>query len=74
MGEKLMDSWTWNQLEKGSTPLKWRLLSGLKKGFKPSEEPMQTINKIQRIRNKIAHPKLEDQGKEIITVSESGPI
>ena len=74
IGERVLDSWTWNELEKVTTPFKWKIVSGLKKGFDPSAEPLQTIIKIQKIRNKIAHPKLESQGSEIIAVSDNGEI
>ena len=74
IGEEIMDKWTWEELEKGSTPLKWGIVSGLKKGFVPSEEPLQTIQKIQKIRNKIAHPKLENQGDEGIAISQKKDI
>lgn len=74
IGESVLDSWTWNELEKVTTPLKWKMVSGLKKGFEPSVEPLQTIIKVQKIRNKIAHPKLESQGSEIIAVSDNGEM
>lgn len=74
IGEKLLDTWTWKELEKGTTPLKWRVISALKSGFDPSKEPMQIIKNIQKIRNKIAHPKLENQGNEAIAISKEGKI
>jgi hypothetical protein len=74
IGEKLLDRWTWKELEKGSTPFKWRIISGLRKGFDPSKEPMQTIIKLRKIRNKIAHPKLENLSSDVIIISEKGEI
>lgn len=57
IGEIKLDKFTWEELEKSSTPLKWRIISGLIEGFKPSEEPLQTIVTLQKRRNKIVHPK-----------------
>ena len=74
IGENCLDAWTLKELEKGSTPLKWRMISGLKNGFNPSSEPMQTIREIQKIRNKIAHPKSENQETDTIVISEIGEI
>lgn len=74
IGDLYIDTWTWSELEKVSTPLKWKIISGLKKGFDPSKEPMQTISKMQKIRNKIAHPKSENLGSDAIFISETGVI
>ena len=74
IGEKELDSWTWKELEKASTPLKWKVVSSLKKIFEPSKEPLQTIEKLQKIRNRIVHPKLEQTGEETIIISEKNKI
>lgn len=74
VGELSVDTWTWSELEKGTTPLKWRIISALKKGFEPSEEPLQTIIELQKIRNRIAHPKLKNQGDDIILTSDTGIV
>lgn len=74
IGESLLDKWTWKELEKVNTPLKWRIISGLKKGFDPSKEPMQTISELHKIRNKIAHPKSEILNSDIIIISDTGEI
>lgn len=66
IGELKLDNFTWKELEKSSTPLKWRIISGLIKGYLPSEEPLQTIIKLQKIRNKIAHPKTFNDENNII--------
>lgn len=74
IGETYIDSWTWKELEKVSTPLKWRIISGLKKGFNPSEKPLQTIIDLQKLRNKIAHAKLENFGNSVILTTNKGLI
>ncbi|RFS19413.1 hypothetical protein DVR12_22525 [Chitinophaga silvatica] len=74
IGEDLIDSWTWSELEKGTTPLKWRILSTSKKEFKPSEEPLQTIIELQKIRNRIAHPKSKKLDTDVIIISDTGIV
>lgn len=74
IGCENVDSWTWNELEKSSTPLKWRIISGLKKGFEPGKEPLQTVVKIKKLRDEIAHPKNLDLGKDIYLFSENGEV
>jgi hypothetical protein len=74
IGYLFIDKWTWKELEKVSTPLKWRIISGLVEEFDPSKEPMQTIVKIQKVRNKIAHPKMENVESDFIIISEDGRI
>ena len=76
IGEVWFDSWTWDRLEKSDTPLKWRLLSGIesREPFDPGSEPLQTVQRLSTIRNRIAHPKLEDLGTELIIRSEDGEI
>lgn len=69
VGKTYLDTWTWDELEKASTPLKWRVVSGLRKGFDPSEKPLQTIIEIQKIRNQIAHPKVNVLGDDLIFTS-----
>jgi len=71
LGEDVIDSFTWKELEKSSTPLKWRIVSALKEGFLVSKEPMQTIIELQKIRNKIAHPKSLIVQNDIIISSQN---
>lgn len=66
IGERELDAYTWKELEKSSTPLKWRIVSSLRKGFEPSKEPLQTVIRIQKERNAIAHPKPYLLEKDII--------
>ncbi len=75
IGESYLDSWTWKNLERSSTPLKWRILGGTTKaGFAPSKEPLNIIIELHKLRNEIAHPKSKEQGKDIILVSDNGEI
>jgi hypothetical protein len=74
IAENVLDSWTRKELEKASMPLKWRIISGLKMAFDPSQEPLQTIKKLYNTRNKIAHPKLENIEDDFLAVSETGEI
>ena len=57
IGEYKFDNWTWKELEKVTTPLKYRLISSLKQGIEPGIQPMETIIRLNKIRNYIAHPK-----------------
>jgi hypothetical protein len=68
IGELKLDKFTWGELERLSTPLKWKIISGLtsSQGFLPSEEPLQSVEKLRGIRNKIAHPKLLEIGNDVI--------
>jgi len=74
IGYKTLDSWTWKKLERSSTPLKWRIISGLKKGFEPGQETLQTITKIKKLRDEIAHPKKIDLGNDVYLISDKGKI
>jgi hypothetical protein len=70
LSEIVLDTWTYQQLEKATTPLKWRIISSLKvNAFTPNKEPLQTIIKLKRIRDEIAHPKTIKQEHDIIITS-----
>ena len=70
LSESVLDSWTHQELEKSTTPLKWRIISSLKpKGFTPDKEPLQTIINLQKLRNEIAHPKSKRQNNDVIISS-----
>ena len=69
-GEMLFDKWTWEGMEKSTTPLKWRLISDLK--FDPTSEPLLTIKEVHRLRNKIAHPKPVQHETDIIIAGKNG--
>ncbi len=74
-GELALDKWTWERLEKSDPPLKWKIISTKKeKGFKSGEEPLQTVQALQKIRNKIVHPKIEEHGEDIIVIRKNGKI
>lgn len=76
VGEIVFDNWEWSRIEKTDTPLKWYLISGTfgKKSFEPSKEPLQTIQRLHSIRNRIAHPKIIDLGNEIIIRTRNGKL
>jgi len=70
LSESLLDKWTYKQLEKATTPLKWKIISSLKNnGFTADKEPLQTIINLKKIRDEIAHPKSENQGNDVIIAS-----
>src|SRR5436309_1913310 len=64
IGEIAFESWQWKRLERSDTPLKWYFISGVGKRtpFDPSQEPLQTVRHLASIRNRLAHPKIEDLG------------
>jgi hypothetical protein len=76
VGEVAFDTWQWSRLEKSDTPLKWYLLSefGGRTAFEPSKEPLQTVQRLASIRNRIAHPKIEERGDEIIVRNKHGEL
>jgi len=76
VGEVVFEAWVWNRLEKYDTPLKWHFISsfGGRKPFDPGAEPLQTVQRLTFIRNRLAHPKIENFGDEIIVRSENGNI
>lgn len=76
VSEIAFDTWTWHRIEKIDTSLKWYLLSGLngRKQFDPSKQPLQVVQKLQSIRNRLVHPKIVDRGKEIIRISKGGKL
>jgi hypothetical protein len=76
VGAAAFDKWSWDRLEKCETPLKWRLLStrGKSKPFEPGKEPLQSVEKLSSMRNRIAHPKVLDLGNEIIVRSKEGQV
>jgi hypothetical protein len=76
VGEAAFDTWQWRRLEKSDTPLKWYLLSGVggRRAFEPNKEPLQTVQRLASIRNRIAHPKTEDLGDEMILRTKHGEL
>ena len=74
IGEKILDKWTWNELEKTNTSLKCRVISGFSDKVTPDRKPLQTVMKFQKIRNTIAHPKPIKNEDDIIIESTSGAI
>jgi hypothetical protein len=76
LGEAVYDTWTWERLEKTDTPLKLRFLSGFggRTPFEPSSEPLQFISELKRTRDRLAHPKPQAAGDEIIVRSKAGEV
>ena len=76
VGEVSLDSWTWRRLERSDTPFKWAILSGLhgRKPFEPGAEPLQTIQRLQSVRNRLVHPKILDFCTELIVRSKDGKV
>lgn len=69
-GELVFEKGTWKKLEKTETPLKWQLISGWggRKAFDPGREPLQTVSRLAKRRNEIAHPKPSEHGDDTIAV------
>lgn len=63
-------------MEKSDTPLKWRVISAIigKNSLDPAAEPLQTVQRLSAIRNRLAHPKILELGAEIIVRSKDGAI
>lgn len=76
VGQSGLTSSLWNRVEKADTVVKWYLVSGIgdRRPFELSEEPLQTVQHLMAIRNRIAHPKVEDLGDEVIIRSQDGVI
>ena len=58
------------------TVMKWYTLSGVegRTPFKFGQEPLQTIRTLVTTRNRIAHPKVENFGNEIMVRKPSGEL
>lgn len=76
VGQAGLTSSLWNRVERADTVVKWYLISGIdgRKPFEFSKEPLQTVQHLMSIRNRIAHPKVEDLGDEVIIRSQNGVI
>src|SRR5262249_48523474 len=76
IGEAIFGTWEWDRIEKVDTPLKWYLISSAqaRTPFDPGGEPLQTVQLLASIRNRIAHPKTIDMGDEIIVRSADGSL
>jgi len=73
IGEAAFGKDKWNRLERRRTVYKWRLLSEINKNkpFSLNKEPLLTVDYINSVRNRIAHPKVVDLGDEIIIRSKN---
>lgn len=76
VGASVFDSWTWEKFERMDMLIKWKCISSVKnkKAFCHTREPMQTVQQLTKIRNRIAHPKVIDFGNEIIFAASSGKV
>jgi len=76
ISENVLDKWVWRRIEKMDTPLKWHFISGLNglKPFGPPDQPLQIVQKLHSIRNRLVHPKIMDVGDEIIVLESNGNL
>jgi len=76
LGEKQMGECVWKEIEKALSPdKKWVLLQSLSSGFvDKGKEPFQTIVKAIKVRNEIAHPKLDKVDNDVNIITNSGEI
>ncbi|KAA6303678.1 MAG: hypothetical protein EZS26_000229 [Candidatus Ordinivivax streblomastigis] len=75
LGEQLVGKNNWNEIEKSNPFTKWFIILKLNgKSADKGQEPLLTIFKLSKLRNRIAHPKLEKIGKDIMIVAENGEI
>lgn len=65
-----------NHFERASTLMKWYTLSSFdgRTPFILGKEPLQTVQSLAPVRNRIAHPKVENFGDDIIIRSGSGQL
>jgi hypothetical protein len=65
-----------DHFDRADTVMKWYLLSGFggRRAFDLGQEPLQTIQTLVSIRNRIAHPKVEEFGDEVMIRSSSGNL
>jgi hypothetical protein len=68
IADHFLPKWPQERLEPTSAAFKWWFLSGRdgRTAFAPSNEPLQTVKELTKVRNQIAHPKVHDFGDEII--------
>lgn len=76
IGESISTGSIWDKFEKIDTTLKWFFVPTLagKEALSPGKDPLQTVQDLQRARNKIVHPKAIDWGNDIIIRDKSGSI
>ncbi len=76
VGESVLSSGIWDKVEKIETSLKWLFVSHYLNGgpFTSGGEPLQTVADLQRVRNRLAHPKAMDLGREGIVRNRDGNV
>lgn len=74
--EVVLDAWALRKIDKTDTPAKWHIVSkiGGKSVFLPSAEPIQSVQRLQAVRNRIAHPKPINLGNDIMIASKNGSL
>ncbi len=76
VGETYLQTWVWEKPEKADIPLKWwtvvRLVSG--DTLDPGKEPLQTVHRINQLRNRIAHPKAMETAEDLIVRHKDGRL
>jgi hypothetical protein len=65
-----------DHFDRADTVMKWYLLSGFdgRVAFDFGQEPLQTIQMVVSMRNRIAHPKVENFGDEVMIRTSSGEL
>jgi hypothetical protein len=76
VGETIVDTRTWKELRRASTPEKWRILShfGGRVELDPKNEPLKSVSELMSLRHGIAHPKQLEGGQEVIVRSSVGRV
>lgn len=75
-GEKRLEKRLWESTDKLDLTAKWAIISRLASGaqFDPGREPLQTVADLQKVRNRIAHPKGMQQESNVILRHKDGAL
>jgi|GEM_PF-1487214 len=68
IGSTTVEAWVWAEIEKLNPPAKWKLIGK----FEVGKKTLNTVIEIQKLRNKLVHPKLYDMGDIAIAVDITG--
>jgi len=76
VADRLFPTWPGKKMESADVAFKWWFLSAhnSRTPFDPGAEPLQTVTRLIKIRNAIAHPKVYDFGDELIIQNSSGIV
>lgn len=74
--EYLLSKWASERVEKADTSLKWYLISTVvcSEPFDQGQEPLQTVLLLQKIRNRLVHPKPIQLGGDVIICHKDGSM